>query len=682
MVASVLGLSRLDARLNLISTDEYLAIMEFAKSHLSKFLSRSRIIPYQDAFLHYMYNLVLFNSYLHKIFLQLRSYERTYEPGKPPTRTPDESSRIDQSWLQNGQIESGEKIMARILADIAKNKTSYKHHCIAVVTIQLTVMVKETILILLQYLPEKSPYRLIDCFLLGRTSITGTYTQVSHRFGFLLFFQVIWASYHIFANPPVRLSCLEFLMHTPEQVQAIEFDGLCEETVQSEPNNGPNLSPSDISSSRQLKLSEDLKRASVFLPADTFMNHSSRGLTVAWNPSIAYTSKKPKITNLKPMRYPIFQYRKPELRTISKTEHKIGSGEIGYRKNRSLANWNKLTHSSVAYFLICIVGYIALSGPVSYCLWSVLITKQGFELNYSTCVNYIKSLDQEDRSQWSFIYWQDGISDNANARPLGLALDYVNIMPFNEVYHMARLAADAIQSCVVFNIVALSQIAESYHAIVIARDIEHYLEWLESGMDKLVSDLRFDRTARREFLQLDFKLDRIRRRQTLRAAVESESDSARRKSIIRDKPDRIHLTRQISDIQAQLMDFWMLIAHYNTFISNYVWTIIIVWICYSAVAADYLLAPSGVIYYEVIFGHLFSTIYFIVVVGHFAIIRRRIKRLYPLITSAMALDDDCIDSKARWPSIMTYYHPNPMYCFTVGGLTVSWNFCLQASTMA
>lgn len=630
-----------------------------------------------------MYNFVLYNSYVHKIFLQHRSYEGQDGSARAPrgrrrssdvtARPADRPSRVEYNLLHNEENEPGDQIMAKILEGISKNSKYYTYHCIAIVFIQLTVMVKEVVVILLRRLPEDSPYRLWDCALLGRTSITGTFTRISQRFGLVLSgLQVMWASYHILFEPPVRLSCLEFLMHSPEQVEAIELECCHEDTSQlAEPVDQVD-EPSDISVPTQRHRGWSTRSSDAFLSTDS----ASRAVALG-QPTIYYVVKRPEKAVV---RYPIFQYREPELRKASKCEQCASTSEIRYRKNRGLDYWRRLTHSSVRYFLMCILVYTLASVPLMYCMGSVLITKQGFELNYSTCVNYIRSLDPDKRRPWSFIYVPDDASNGpARAKPLGPALEYVDIMPFNDFYHAARVLADLFQSVVVFNIIGISKIAESYHAVVVARDIEHYLTWLEAGLDELVNDLRFDRTARRQTMQLDAELHPIGRHQVLLEAIDSKSVPGRRRSIVRTKRNKMHLAKQISDLQAQLMDFFMMISRYNTYIQNFLWIVIAVWVVYSATAADYLLAPDGVIYWDVLFGQLFSTVYFIVVVGHFAMIRRRIRRLYPLITSAMALDDDCVDSKIRWPSIMTYYYPKPLYCFTVGGFTISWNFCLQVS---
>lgn len=319
--------------------------------------------------------------------------------------------------------------------------------------------------------------------------------------------------------------------------------------------------------------------------------------------------------------------------------------------------------TTLKFFSVCLIISVITSIPIAYCIMSVLLTRQGFELNYSTCVNYIKSLNHDERQRFEFIYIPD---DKNVSKPIGVILDLSDTIPFDSPYNVARMLADGFQTTVAMTVVSLSFVSHTYLAVLVISDLENYLDSIEHELSRLVQELR--------------RVKKTRMKTQLRSMLDKGQAFAGELVPGDTKWSRLHLSKQISSVQAQLMDMWTLIAQYSVYVQNLTLVVILSWILYSVTAAEYLIAPDGIIYYETIGGQLATTVYFLTVVGQYAIITRRIRRLYPLMASAMALDDDCVDSKSRWPIMLAHFHPKPIYSFKVSQFTISWNFCLQVSS--
>lgn len=148
---------------------------------------------------------------------------------------------------------------------------------------------------------------------------------------------MVWISIQLFLEPKVRLDCLEFLLHTCEQVEAIELEG--------SESCSPYLSGS---------IDED-------------ENQDSTG------------DKAP--TNLATgLKCSLFHYSEPLPKIGSQKDPHAKAHYISIRKNRNLICWSKLMRTTLRFFVISSLILASASGAMAYCILSVLITKQGFEL--------------------------------------------------------------------------------------------------------------------------------------------------------------------------------------------------------------------------------------------------------------------------------------------------------------
>lgn len=606
----------------------------------------TRFLPFQDAIVQCFLKVSLFNTFVYDIFLHYRSFDgksSEYVRGRIE-KTEEVCVGHEDDGSTSGQLSFGGSCMkdedqdpalVQIIGRISKHAQQFRYYRIMFVVVLLVLIIKETVVIFLRHLPEDSPYRLLDCFILGRTTFSGTYSQVSHRIDLLLTgSQLFWIAYLLIAEPSIRLGCLEFIFHNGDQVRAIELEAL------------------DSSS----QAGTTTIRRSASISGDLIIRQATKALDR---------------TQPKTVRFPLYQYREPLLKSASQSSRVTSQlDSIGFRRNRSFDCWSKLLLTTSKFLAICIYAAFILWYPLVYSFTTVLLTKQGFELNYSTCANYLRS-NREDANRFANIL---DASERRPAKPLGLFLDSTDIIALHEPYHQIRLVIDFLQSFFIINGTAISIVTNTYYLIIIAVDVENYLSPLEEQLDRLVHDLRRNRGAHRQTIRLygDLSLSD-------RQVFPDTSSRFTRPQTSDNRCNRLLLSKRISDLQAQSMDFWSIIAHYNTYVQSFVCLVIFDWIVYSVLVSDYLLAPGGVVYYDVIACQALATAYFIGVIGQFATITQRIRRMYPKMATAMALDDDCTGTKTRWPTMLSYFHPKPLCSFTIAGFTISWNFCLQVS---
>lgn len=593
---------------------------------------------YKDGAVRSLVTLTLFNAYAFKIFLQYRSYNVNIL--KPSSSKAGQAKRHSGKSSHRGNHRADDNLN-KILDQLSQSSNKFKYHCLIVMGIHLTIVMKDALIIGLRYLPEKSPYRLIDCFLLGRTILTGTYTLVSQRFGFIVSgVQFGWIAFQVFCSPAVRLSCLEFLLHNPDKIQSIQQQVIAgrQQSAISQNKDKQNTAVEDF-----LQSFEDSPPEPVSAPESL-------------------------------VRYPVFEYREPVLKTLSQASScadKAPQDKIRLRRNRDTASYHKLIHFTILFLEYCILGIILCCIPFVYTLTSVLVTRQGFELNYSTCVNYIKTLDPQERRQYAYIYMPD--DTNRSSKPPSVALEYTDLISLDRPYNVVRLLADAVQSYASLTLSFLAFLFNTYIALMVVRDLENYLDPLEADLKQLIADLRLHRSARLQTYVLAEDPQQ-------KCPVDWKYREFRAPVRKHEKWNKPHLRKQVTNVEVQLMDFWAMVADYNFYVVDFTCFVVFTWVVYSALAARYLLvAPDGVIHYELVGCQLFLTGYFLTIIGQYAGVTRRIRRLYPLMTIAMALDEDCVESKLRWPLMLTYFHPKPLYCFKISHFTLSWNFCLQVS---
>lgn len=611
---------------------------------------KNRIFP--ESFIPTVLLSSLFSSFMYEIYLHNGLARNRNSQDKQPNSTRSDSGSSflsDEERILQG-LDSGDDIIAKNVETFAKSKTRFKYFLRCVLGIQLGFTLKEILTSSLDYLPETSPYRLIDCYLVGRLTLTGTFTQVSHRFSIMITgLQFLWIIFILVYSPAIRFCCIDFLLHTCEQVKAIEFKITLDSpktNLESSLNSDPRPGLVDL-------LTTQTK------PDLTSKYELNDKLNLNWADDINIGRRRS--TSLQPegaIQFELFQYTDQFINAIPNVGSKT---TVMVRKNRTIAAWKRLSDYTQNYFITSFIMVVIGSLPVTYLIASVIFTRQGFELNYSVCTNYIKLLDEKEQLNYKHIY---DLNMQSRQKPLRALLDMVDLISFTS-YDVIRVLADIMQTSMELGLSTMSFTFDTFISILIVRDVIIYIDGLQAELSILVMNLNKCR-------KLPFKTSQALdpRYQHL----ESESWA-----LVEHGQNKLNLSKQVYCLQAQLVDFFMIIGRYNIYNAVFTSIVLAAWLLYSFLAANYLLAPNGIVYYEIIFGQFIATGYFICVIGSFALVTHKVRKLYHLITSAMALDEDFAESKQRWATILTYFHPKPLYCFTLFGFAISWQFCLQVS---
>jgi hypothetical protein len=141
------------------------------------------------------------------------------------------------------------------------------------------------------------------------------------------------------------------------------------------------------------------------------------------------------------------------------------------------------------------------------------------------------------------------------------------------------------------------------------------------------------------------------------------------------------LAERVARLQATLVDHFELIKSYNPFISYVLAIVIFIWMTYTIMLCIWMGSTSSrSIMLEFVAFELYAAAYLMPLLGVTSLTTSQNRRLYPLIASVMALDDTNPDEKARWWTIISYYYPKPMFCFTLfNSIQISWLFSLKVS---
>lgn len=568
------------------------------------------------------------------------------------------ASRADQELDQTEAadrilqgVDSGDDIISRNVRWIARRRVGFRYFLTSMLLYLLVVTLKDVLIMLLNYLPASSPYRLIDCYLLGRLTLTGSFTQIAQKFGIMITgSQFIWTLFiHIF-KPSIKFDCIDFLLHTCDQVQAIELKIKLDRVRDNyEPShNFEYLRPNLVNLLTSQANLDSLHKHDLYQKSSLTWSSSHK--------QELYSSPDHE-DNIK---FELFQY--PDHLVTAMPANELRSLNV-VRKNRTTSAWKGLVDYTQNYFLISILLVVFSSMGVTYLMASVLFTQQGFELNYHICTDYIRSLDKVEQSNYRYLYEPQ---QSGRKKPLGVALEMTDFLAPTP-YNVIRVLADIVQTSITFSISAATFAFDTYVSVLIVKDVLILVETLQVEMDTLVKHLKLRTCKSHRNAVGGLRAKHIHLKSVPWTLVETNQSE-------------MDLAKQIYSLQAQLADLFMVIGRYNIYNAVFTSIVLVVWLFYSFLAVDYLLATSGIIYYEVIFGQLVATFYFICVVGQFATVAHKVRKLYRSITTAMALDEDTAESKQRWATILTYFHPKPLYCFTLFGFAISWQLCLQVGS--
>lgn len=409
----------------------------------------------------------------------------------------------------------------------------------------------------------------------------------------------------------------------------------------------------------------------------------------------------------------------------------VKQGHLVLRPNRTTSCWIKLTQFSFSYISISIISLLITVVPIaSYTFATIAATKPGFEVTYSNCVDWINNISQEPQN-YTHIYQKPRRSFrhvNPDLRPY--------IFPFDEKiqwnsYGLYRMYMEMIDNTFLYVISLASFVFYTYLGLLTSHDLKNYAGEILVQLTKLINSMEAFQThhyhktrhsihtssgnvltsapspVQHEQLTSDTRFsDTQAHAKTTATLIGQQTAASLAASLAATAtPSPIMSTTQttststttkgpsatatecwtITQVQAQISDYFLMLARYNNFVSFYTLFCIIVWICFSAVTSCWMFLPGldggDRAKIEWLLGQLFATAYMIAVIGQFASIRVESRKIYTLLSNVMALDSNLLATKGRWATLMECYTPTPLYCFTIfKSSEISWFFIIKVGS--
>lgn len=315
------------------------------------------------------------------------------------------------------------------------------------------------------------------------------------------------------------------------------------------------------------------------------------------------------------------------------------------RPNRTVKSRRILVAFTLLYQILVggfIIGILAFVYSV---VITVIFTRTGFELSYRTCVNYIREISLKNGTRdYAFIYDlnETGINEMiSNYNNVYVTWD--NFSPIN-MYHTLRIIFDLGESFIFWVDTAVAFYFYTYVACMTCLDIIVYYFYLVAKIDE----------TNRKF-----------RRQRLEAAREYHHRVPYRICGGHQATNSEH-HHEISNIQANVVDFFELIRRYNNYAAFYTFQVIMLWVTYTVLLCGLFMAKEKSVHVlEWYLIEVVATIFMIIIIGSFGLVDYISKRLYSHLMIAIAQDINLASTRRRWCIIMNFYTPDPMYCFTM-----------------
>jgi hypothetical protein len=480
-----------------------------------------------------------------------------------------------------------------------------------------------------------SDYQMLDCFLIGRFKLFGRTGKLSGQLViFITLYFTLYRLYIICVLPKFRFYAFEFLLHDYETIRLEETRA--------------KLAPCQHQQPKLQQQYESASGACYRLPAGE-----------PANPLLYLTSK-------------------------------FDSGQKFLRLNRTSDSWDRLNTFARLLLLASLTGTLVWVCLVWYMLVGAFLTNFGFEMTYPTCVSWLKGRQQPDE-QWkggsandqydySFIYVAPKLSANdlqIEQLPIRVPLKADDLQRFS-IYNTIRIVADMAENYLIYLEFILTFFAHFCTLIMNSLDIlqnaneikvkliknietlseldqrSHFITWSAYNMAAPVS-------KQNRLNDLDDK--------DLLATIERKISSYRQ------------LEHELDETQALLVDHFELTKAYNVYASTFFLFIFAGWTCYTTIVCIWMAqVRSRAVEIEFVIVEVGACFLAMVFLWSAEIVRSRNFELYPLITRLMARDCVFSATKSRWPTILMFYYPRPMYCLTLLGFCeISWLFNLKVS---
>lgn len=413
-----------------------------------------------------------------------------------------------------------------------------------------------------------------------------------------------------------------------------------------------------------------------------------------------------------------------EFESILCFENPYKPGQIISRPNRSTFTWKFMTWGTITFGTVCYGVYLCICLMLFILFSPFAMTKRGFELNYSTCIQTISN--KNDRQMYDNIYrfepnfkLQD-IALQPNESPIP---EWHNLQVYS-LYHKLRAFADMAENIIINSDIILTSSFRVYNVLVIVLDVFIYATSIKKKLIKLVNELQIQnllvesinettydtQTGANSMATNDehhkgshYSLPPLRLRLNSQESHQAIKDYYRSASNPNDSrwfSKQIQLQTQLEQnqsllrdeiryIQALILDYFKMLNNYNLFVGVLILFDIAIWIIYSVclsvrfnISTKYIAENSSYNNQdEFIVLFLLSGLVIIIILGCAAILRHYSLCLYPLITRAMALDTNVEETKLRWSTMIRHFYPRSLYCFRLfQSIELSTLFGLQLFT--
>lgn len=366
-----------------------------------------------------------------------------------------------------------------------------------------------------------------------------------------------------------------------------------------------------------------------------------------------------------------------------------GSQEYILRPCRTSKSWdilNKFALYSTVQILFSLISWalimFGLVGPA-------IMTEAGFELNYPSCVRWLSRQQQQVGVHNNFTSIYRPGKRLACDIPLDDIPTFLPYKGFHQVtpYSAYRFVGDFIENSIWYldyNLLIMSQIfvvsLTSMDLIINAREIERRLR-------RIIGRLRM-RTASR-VLSPETPLGTLRR---FRFCGAGEPKGHNHRSLpfgachlpqlstiqgLNHDHDQLEL--EVRHIQAIIIDHFLMVRSYNSFMSFFLFASLVIWFTYSFIFCVWMSkVKSKTVETDFVVSESLSFCIVLYLLAGAAITRSFNHRLYPLVASATAIDDNWKVTKRQWLIVMKYYSPRPLHSFMLlNSIEINWLFCLK-----
>lgn len=509
----------------------------------------------------------------------------------------------------------------------------------------LTILVIKYIIAMVLEHCSLDEYHYIDCYLIGRTVLTGSMLSATKYWLFSsIVQQLIWEALMLIFKPKIKMDSLEFILTNLSKV--ISWEPKKDESVRRYSRNSIHLNVDEMSNS-------DLRRLSRVSNID-YYNHDA---------DFSYPSNK-------------FSHEEPSIHTsiahlkIPYLHH--GTDVFLLRPNRTAQVWMMYQRYSFYFFAFIIISLLFWTLSTIYLAIHGSATRRGFELTNNLCVEWIitqyrsSNLTQSSKiSNYAHIYVPH--DDYPLDVPVTSTILPLENLLMHSLYHKLRIALTVFESTFVMFNGGLQVLCQLYTCSIIVADSIIHIQHCKRKLKDYIRSVgwRLD-GGDNEFLSLNV----VQNTQLSNDILDDDSASSRCRM---DK---------VMELQALVYDLFYQMDRNNGFITVFMPHFLMAWLYTGATSCFLQLTPafSGQtsMVLECFSFWLYYGLYVVVILCSISTVESYSRKLYKYIASAMVYDNSIFTTKLNWIVLMSQYYPMPYHCYKMLGKTaISFVFILQ-----